>query len=264
MFLELKLRILIILPKNHHVSVLLIRHYHESEKHQGRYLTEGSLRRHGYWIVGAKRLVSSVISKCVPCRRLRAKRSEQIMADLPLDRLTPGPPFTAVGVDTFGPWQVSTRKTRGGSATSKRWALLFTCLTSRAVHIEVIEELSSSSFINALRRFMAIRGPVKLFRSDRGTNFVGSTDDLHIDAINVESSKVKEFLFNSGTKWIFNAPHSSHMGGVWERMIGITRKILDAMLLEHGSRALTHEVLSTFMLEVCAIVNSRPIATHFI
>ena len=132
--------------------------------------------------------------------------------------------------------------------------------TSRAVHIEVIEELSSSSFINALRRFMAIRGPVKLFRSDRGTNFIGSTDDLHIDAINVESSKVKEFLFNSGTKWIFNAPHSSHMGGVWERMIGITRKILDAMMLEHGSRALTQEVLSTFMLEVCAIVTSRPIA----
>ena len=136
------------------------------------------------------------------------------MADLPSDRLTPGPPFSSIGVDTFGPWEVVTRKTRGGAANSKRWAILFTCLVTRAIHIEVVEELSSSGFINALRRFTSIRGPVKLIRSDRGTNFVGAADQLKLDVINVEDQAVKSFLYNSGTTWIFNAPHSSQCGSV--------------------------------------------------
>ncbi|XP_014679818.1 PREDICTED: uncharacterized protein LOC106819738 [Priapulus caudatus] len=178
------------------------------------------------------------------------------MSELPQDRLQPGPPFSSVGVDCFGPWQIVTRRTRGGQASSKRWAVMFTCLVSRAVHIELVEELSSSSFINALRRFIAVRGKVKLFRSDRGTNFVGATEGL---GINVESNHVRNFLLGNGATWIFNPPHSSHMGGVWERMIGVTRRILDSLLLNVTSGGLTHEVLSTFLAEVMAIVNSRPL-----
>lgn len=135
----------------------------------------------------------------------------QKMSDLPRDRLEPGPAFTSVGVDTFGPWQVVTRRTRGGQANSKRWAILFTCLATRAIHIEVIEELSSSSFINALRRLIAIRGNMKEFRSDRGTNFIGATDILKVDTVTVEDGQVKNFLYDNGTVWIFNPPHSSHM-----------------------------------------------------
>ena len=125
-------------------------YYHDSVKHQGRHLTEGALRKAGYWLVGAKRAISSFIQKCVICRKLRGKFQEKKMADLPSDKLITGPPFTYVGLDTFGPWQVLTRKTRGGSANAKRWAILFTCMTTRAVHIELIELMSSSSFINTL------------------------------------------------------------------------------------------------------------------
>ncbi|VDI29008.1 Hypothetical predicted protein [Mytilus galloprovincialis] len=85
-------------------------------------------------------------------------------------------------------------------------------------------------------RFAAIRGQVKIFRSDRGTNFIGAIDDLKIDSINVEDGPFKNFLYNSGTTWIFNPPHSSHMGGAWERMIGITRRILDSMLLNAAGK----------------------------
>lgn len=181
------------------------------------------------------------------------------MADLPSDRITPGLPFTTVGVDTFGPWTVLARKTRGGVINNKRWAIMFSCLTTRAIHIEVIEEMSSSSFINALRRFEAIRGPVKVFRSDKGTNFVGATDELGIQTLNVEDGPIKKHLRENGTVWIFNSPHSSHMGGSWERMIGLTRRILDAILLDLNSKQLTHETLTTFMAEVCSIINSRPL-----
>lgn len=244
----------IILPSKNHVSKLIAIHCHETVKHQGRHFTEGQIRSEGYC---GKRLVSSIVFNCVPCRKLRGRFEYQRMADLPADRLEESPPFTYVGVDVFGPWSVVTRRTRGGQANSKRWAVLFTCLCIRAIHIEVIEDMSSSAFINALRRFVAIRGKVKQFRSDRGTNFVGATSDLGIDTVNVEDQEVKKVLFNSGSVWIFNPPHSSHMGGAWERMIGMTRRLLESVLKDVG--ILTHEVLVTLMAEVSAIVNSRPL-----
>ncbi|KAK3104599.1 hypothetical protein FSP39_005889 [Pinctada imbricata] len=128
-----------------------------------------------------------------------------------------------------------------------------------SIHIEVIEEMSSSSFINALRRFISLRGPVKEIRSDRGTNFIGALDDIKAEAIFTEKGPVHNFLREHGIVWIFNPPHSSHRGGSWERMIRISHKILDSMLLDASAKQLTHKVLCTFMSEVCAIVSSRPI-----
>lgn len=119
------------------------------------------------------------------------------MADLPTDRLSAEPPFTYVGVDVFGPWPVVTRRTRGGSASNKRWGLLFTCLVSRAVQVELIEELSSASLINALRRFIGLRGQVRQFRSDCGTNFVGGVKELSLDTHFVEDGPVGRFLLEN-------------------------------------------------------------------
>ncbi|XP_035808144.2 uncharacterized protein LOC118470918 [Amphiprion ocellaris] len=246
----------LIIPHGHHIATLLVRHFHEQVAHQGRHITEGAIRGAGYWIIGGKRLVSSVIHKCVTCRKLRGRLEDQKMADLPTDRLTPEPPFTSVGLDVFGPWTIMTRRTRGGSAESKRWAVLFTCMSTRAVHIELVETMSTDSFINALRRFFSIRGPAKLLRSDRGTNFVGACKDL---GINTDATVIRKYLQEKGCSWVFNPPHASHMGGSWERLIGVARRILDAMLLQTGPTRLTHEVLSTFMAEVTAIINSRPL-----
>lgn len=249
----------VIIPKKSHIAVLLVRHFHQKTYHQGRHFTEGEVRRNGFWVIGVKRLIANVLRDCVTCCKLRRQTAEQKMADLPEDRLTPSPPFTYVGVDMFGPFSVVTRKTRGGSANNKRWAAIFTCLTSRAVHIEVVEEMTSSSFINALRRFIAIRGPVNEFRSDRGTNFVAASKELKCEIIDVEDPVMKQYIDSQNIVWRFNPPHSSHMGGVWERMIGIARRILNTMLSENKHRSLTHEVLCTFMYEVTAIINARPL-----
>ncbi|XP_059356924.1 uncharacterized protein LOC132095850 [Carassius carassius] len=177
------------------------------------------------------------------------------MSALPSDRVSVDPPFTHTGLDVFGPFTVVTRKTRGHNAENKRWAVVFSCLNTRAVHLEVVESLSASSFICALCRFLAVRGPVKHFRSDRGTNFIGAVKELQIDS---SGSELKGFLQNQGCMWTFNAPHSSQMGGVWERMIGIARRILEALLMKTPTR-LMHEVLTTLMAEVMAIMNSRPL-----
>lgn len=103
------------------------------------------------------------------------------MANLPAERLQVCPPFTYVGLDIFGPWSVIARRTRGGHSESNRLAIMFSCMSSRAVHVELIESMDMSSCINALRRFFAIRGPAKQLMSDRGTNFIGASKELNMD-----------------------------------------------------------------------------------
>lgn len=115
------------------------------------------------------------------------------------------------------------------------WTILFTCLTVRAVHIEVAEQMSTSSFINTLRRFGYIQGKVLEYWFDKETDFVRSTD-TKTDAVNVEDHTIQKFLLSEGSAWIFNLLHSSHFGGVWEHMIGVPRKIIDALLLENSGK----------------------------
>nr|XP_055053838.1 uncharacterized protein LOC129438965 [Misgurnus anguillicaudatus] len=251
----------LIIPGHDYIATLLTNHYHEKVNHQGRIFTEGAIRTGGFWIVGAKRRINAILHKCITCRKQRGKTAEQKMADLQHDRISMEPPFTNVGLDVFGPWNVSARRTRGGHALSKRWAVIFTCLSVRAIHIELIESMDASCFINALRRFFAIRGPAKIIRSDCGTNFTGACKELNMLVVSTKDSSVTNYLSEEGCKWIFNPPHSSHMGGAWERMIGLSRRILDSMLSQISSSHLTHEMLSTLMAEVCAIVNARPLVS---
>ena len=147
---------LAILPKKHHLSRLIIRHFHEKVHHQGRLITLAAVRNGGYWIIGASRMVSKMLNHCVTCRKLRGKFLTQHMADLRPDYTGTPPPFTNVGFDVFGPWMIYTKSARGGTVNSKRWGIIFTYINSRAIHIEVLETLDSSSFICSLRRFLSI------------------------------------------------------------------------------------------------------------
>ncbi len=121
-----------------------------------------------------------------------------------------------------------------------------------------IESLDTSSFINPLRRFLAIRGPVKSIHSDRGTNFVGACKELRIPS-NINNTAVRTYLLGKGCSLTINPPHSSHFGGSWEKMVGLARRILDSMFFDLKTTKLTHKVLVTFTAEVSAIINSRPL-----
>lgn len=216
----------LILPKSCHTSELIIKHYHAKVQHQGRVFTRGLIRSSGYWIIGGKKMANSIIDKCLKCKKLRGQRRTQKMVDLPVDRVSPAPPFSYVGLDVFGPWQIWARRTRGGLTNSKRWAVLFTCLSTRAIHIEVIESMDTSSFINALRRFLALRGPVIQMRSDCGTNFEGARNELQGILTPSDVSTTRSYLLKEGCEWVFNPPRASHAGGAWERMIGVARRVL--------------------------------------
>ncbi len=242
------------------LSLLIIRHYHEQNHHQGRLITQGAVLRGGFWIVGCKRMISKMLSQCVTCKRLRGKPLEQHMSDLPADCLVTPPPFTNVGFNVLRPWTVYTRKLRGRASNAKRWGLIFSCLNSRAIHIEVLESMDSSSFICGLRRFLAIRGPVAVLRCDRGTNFLGGQSELEKAFQEMDHESTQRYLSNEECRWIFNPPHASCFGGVWERQIGTIRRVLDVVIAKLGPRQLTHDLLVTLMAEASAIVNARPIA----
>ena len=241
-----------ILPRKSHVTTLIIRSTHEQLAHAGRGHVLARLREK-FWIVGANSAVRQLISSCVTCRRSKAKPQDQKMADLATDRLTPSPPFTYVGEDFFGPYV-----TKDGRKERKRYGALFTCLVSRAVHIEIANSLETDCFINTLRRFVACRGPVREIRCDNGTNFVGTKRELHGAMNEMDHSEITEKLQHHQIDWKFNPPAASHMGGVWERQIRTARRILYTLLHEHGSR-LDDESLQTLMCEVEAIINSRPL-----
>lgn len=249
----------IVLPGQGQVSKLVARHYHERALHQGKGITLNEIRSSGYWIIGGGSVVSRLVYECVTCRRLRAKVQEQKMADLPADRLTPTPPFTYCAVDYFGPWYV-----REGRKELKRYGVLFTCVVSRAIHLEVTNSLETDSYINALRRFICRRGPVRQMRSDNGSNFIGARRELKEALAEMDQNQVKQEMLKESCDWFevkLNVPTASHMGGIWERQIRTVRSVLSALLEKNGHQ-MNDEALRTFMCEAEAVVNSRSLTAE--
>ncbi|XP_071827004.1 uncharacterized protein [Apostichopus japonicus] len=241
----------IILPPRGAVVTLIIRYYHESVGHGGLAMTLSAIRQK-FWLLNGRTAVKSVVSKCVICRKILARPSCQIMAALPSERVSSDKPlFSFVGVDYFGPFEA-----KRGRSTVKRFGCIFTCLSSRAVHLEVCESLDADSFLNAFRRFVARRGqPVKIF-SDNGSNFQAGEKELRNAFKAMNKDDVEAFLHSKGCEWQFNPPTASHFGGAWERLIRSVRRILRGVLRQ---QTITDEVLTTVLAEVESILNSRPL-----
>ena len=241
----------VILPFVSHLTDLIVFSYHEIAGHAGISFTMNLLTQK-FWILKATSAVRRVINNCVHCRRRNAKPGQQIMAELPSVRLQiDSHPFAYTGVDFFGPLIIRQKR-----SNIKRYGCLFTCLTSRAIHLEVAADLSADAFINALRRFLSRRGPVFHIFSDNGTNFVGAERILRESIQEWNQHQIEDFLHQREIEWSFICPSASHMGGCWERMIRSVRRILTSLC---GERELTEDQLHTFLLEVESILNSRPL-----
>jgi len=230
----------------------LISEFHIKSGHSGREYTL-ALTRERFWIINGNSRVRSVLKDCFDCKRRQASPGTQKMADLPVDRVTPDePPFTYVGIDCFGPFFY----VRQRRSLVKRYGIMFTCLTVRAIHIEISHSLETDSFLLALRRFVARRGQVKEIRTDNGTNFAGGEKELRKALDDWNQNQIYEELLQKNIKWSFNPPTGSHHGGAWERQIRTVRNILDALVKQ---QTLTDESLTTLMCEVEAIINGRPL-----
>ena len=153
---------------------------------------------------------------------------------------------------------------REGRKSLKRYGALFTCLVSRAVHVEVATSLSTDAFMNTLRRFLSIRGPIRQLRCDCGTNFVGANNELKDEFSKMDESSIKKYLLTKNCDFFefrFNVPSASHMGGAWERQIRTIRSVLSS-LMDQASGILDDDSLRTLMYEATSIVNSRPLTTQ--
>ncbi len=243
----------IILPKQSAIAKLILSHTHQIVGHMGREAMLASVREK-YWIVQASKICKQIVNLCILCRKRTGRVGEQIMADLPEERVTGDrPPFYNTGVDYFGPFA-----TKHGRKTEKKYGVIFSCLATRAVHLEIANSLNTSSFIAALRRFICRRGAVHMIRSDNGTNFVGANRELRSSIREWNQVHLNSFLSQNQIEWKFSAPLSSHQNGVWEREIRSIRSIFNALLNGQHIR-LTDEELATLMCEVEAILNGRPL-----
>ena len=240
-----------ILPSKGHVTELVIRHFHADAAHVETEQTLAGIRQR-FWVLHGKSAVRRALKKCVTCTRFRGRSQEQVMGMLVGGQLAVEPPFTHVGVDYFGPFSVKV-----GCSTCKRWVCIFTCIAMRAVHLEVAHSLSSDSFLSALSRFVARRGRPRYIYSDNGTNFVAANKELN-QSLTARNEKVHGALLQQGVDWNFNPPHSSHRGGLWERLIRSVRSVLAVLLQD---RTLMEEAFVTVMTEVEGVLNSRPLTS---
>ena len=244
----------IILPRKHWVTKLIVKHYHEKANHSAGtnfILSQLSSR---FWIIAAREEIRDCEAECNGCKKRKNKLASQIMAPLPQVRLRLSyRAFDQVGVDYAGPFTTVQGR---GKQRLKRYLCLFTCLATRAVHLEVAWGLDTSSFLNALTRFTARRGVPKEIVSDNGTNFVGAVNELKELFSKFDKNGIQRAATDKGIKWKFNPPGAPHFGGVFEAMIKSAKK---AIYAEIGNSSVTDEELITICSGAESLLNSRPI-----
>lgn len=243
----------IILDPKHEFTDLLIDDCHRKCGHQGRETIASELRQR-YWIINMGSAIRKVAWNCWHCKKARAKPCPPEMGDLPAARLEDHvQPFKNTGLDYFGPFKVTI-----GRRSEKRWGAIFTCMSTRAIHLELAGDLSTDSAIMAITRFARRRGAPENVYSDNGTNFRGADNELRECLAKLDVPAIQRKMLRQRISFHFNPPAAPHMGGAWERLVGSVKKVLKGLFWETSTK---EEVIHTLFTEAEWIVNCRPL-TH--
>ena len=250
-----------ILPKKEYFTKLTVLHYHQKVLHSGVSQTLAQIRQE-YWIPHGRALTKLILKSCLICKRTEGRPFVMPeMPPLPRERVARSVPFEFTGIDYFGPLYikqfVQTSEQDTKVVSKKVWVCLFTCLTVRAIHLEVVEDMTAEEFILCLRRFMARRGVPRQIISDNAKQFKVAKSMLNKAwSAMVMSSDVGEFSVRQGIQWKFIVELAPWMGGFYERLVGITKRALRKTL---GDNCLTEKQLETVIIEVETVVNKRPL-----
>lgn len=246
-----------ILPQNHRLTELVINHAHGLTFHGGARVTL-AFTRQKYWILSGNRTTKKYIRKCVTCRRQQPTMNKQIMGHLPEPRVNPSRPFKHTGVDFTGHVLYKASKGRGVK-TSKGYVAVFVCMATKAIHLELVSDLSTSAFIAALRRMAARRGMPEHIYCDNGSNFVGASRILQEEYQEIQqifNEGLQNELTDMEIKFHFNAPSWPSAGGLWESSVKSLKFHLKRTI---GEQKLTFEEYSTLLSQIEACLNSRPL-----
>ncbi|XP_011883943.1 PREDICTED: uncharacterized protein LOC105571080 [Vollenhovia emeryi] len=248
----------ILLPSRHHLTDSIIREVHETHYHAGIQTTLFILRQR-FWLMDGRNQVRKIVRTCIRCSRFNANAIEYKMGNLPPARVREAVPFANTGIDFCGPFYIKEKKHRNRNRV-KVYVCVFVCMAIKAIHLEVVSDLTTEGFLGALRRFSARRGLPERIYSDNGTNFVGANHQLRelYVLFNSEEHKAKTNRFASERRitWHFIPPAAPHFGGLWESSVKLFKHHFKRVI---GESLFTFEELNTFVVEVEGVLNSRPI-----
>ncbi|XP_025264963.1 uncharacterized protein LOC112638119 [Camponotus floridanus] len=248
----------ILLSRNHILTRLIILREHERNAHAGLQATMAAIRQR-FWPLSLRSVTRKILQNCVTCFKNKPTISEAIMGALPAGRITVSRPFHHCGIDYAGPLLIREGKRRN-ARISKAYVAVFVCFATKAIHIELVSDLTSEAFIAALKRFVSRRGKPAVIYSDNGTNFVGAQKQLHefYESLGRDSAQtdINNFLRDQKTTWNFIPPNAPHFGGLWEAAVKSAKHHLYRII---GRAHLTFEEVQTVLCEIEAILNSRPL-----
>ena len=248
----------VIIGRRTHLAKLICEEAHQQTLHGGVNTVQAWIRQR-YWIPRSRTLIKQVLHHCVRCLRLRGTSGQQLMGSLPGVRLQPMKPFLRTGVDYAGPLQIRMAKGRGNKS-HKGYIVVFVCLSTKAVHLDAVTDLTSDAFLAAFRRFTARRGRCGQLWSDNGTTFHGADTQLRQMFKNASKfhNNIVDELANGETEWKFIPPYSPHFGGLWEAAVKSAKSHLRKVI---GDATLTYEELATLLCQIEACLNSRPLTS---
>ena len=241
----------VLLPRKHPFTTLVVHDAHQRVGHNGVKETLTEVRQR-YWVVKGRSFIRATIHRCTTCKKHEGSPfTGPPPPPLPEFRIKEDPAFTYTGVDFAGPLFV---RNGSSSGSSKVWICLFTCLVTRAIHLDIVSDLSTTTFIRCLKRFAARRGLPRKFLSDNGKTFRAAAKFL---GVVFKDETVQEHLVNQGSQWIFNIERAPWWGGVFERMVKSTKRCLRKMV---GRANFSTDELLTAVVEIEAVINSRPLS----
>lgn len=247
----------IYLPRKSPLVIALVLHIHENYNHLGVDHLMGKVRER-FWICKLRSLSKSTIKYCRDCRRVGGGSYRlPPTPPLPFIRVQEASPFTHTGTDLLGPVMIAEKPCRHTNVKEyiKVYVALFTCLVTRAVHLEVVDSLSGDDYLDALTRFTGRRDKPRTIISDNATNFQ-FVSKLVATKVEILTEKLDKYLMEHNIEWKFIPAYSPWQGGAYERLVALVKNCLKK---SHGLKELDRKSFVTCLTEIENTINSRPL-----